>query len=477
MTPVSAREVSIPTPLSRFAHKVAFAFLKGLGGCLHAYRRVSAPLAPFFSLIGRVFTRWVLLPIYRTLVMVRIRVGRVLASARGLLFLVFTNRYIFHSVILIASVATTFSQWNARQATAMEAGRQTMLYAIVNDGRVDAFEEMVEPETFAKDTHYLGMETIQAMPDIDYDYEPMEDYGTDEQLPGTIAVIPGLEPGEQTDVHVQRTKTETYAIQPGDTLGTIARHFQVTVGTITSANNLTMRSVLKPGDSLKIPPVSGVLHTVKKGDTLQKLASAYKINADEILTANHLAPDAVLAVGEELILPGAIPLEPPKPKPIAVRPEAQSSATIRNKNFDKYQELNTIKTDSRPKPADNTTVPTTKLLWPTTGRVITQYYGWKHTGLDIDGDYVDPLYASDDGVVETSGWNSGGYGLQIVIDHGNGFRTRYAHASKLFVKKGDVVKRGQVIAMLGTTGRSTGTHLHYEVYVNGKRVNPLSYTR
>jgi murein DD-endopeptidase MepM/ murein hydrolase activator NlpD len=90
---------------------------------------------------------------------------------------------------------------------------------------------------------------------------------------------------------------------------------------------------------------------------------------------------------------------------------------------------------------------------------------------------VDPIYASEDGVVETAGWNSGGYGLQIIINHGGGTKTRYAHSSKLFVKAGDTVKRGQTIAMVGTTGRSTGTHLHYEVYINNKRVNPLAYAK
>jgi murein DD-endopeptidase MepM/ murein hydrolase activator NlpD len=108
--------------------------------------------------------------------------------------------------------------------------------------------------------------------------------------------------------------------------------------------------------------------------------------------------------------------------------------------------------------------------------VITQYYGWRHTGLDIDGDYSSPLYAAHDGTVTTAGWNKGGYGLQVIVS-GSGVMTRYAHASKLFVTNGERVKKGQVIAMMGTTGRSTGTHLHFEVYINGSRVNPLAYIR
>ena len=130
-----------------------------------------------------------------------------------------------------------------------------------------------------------------------------------------------------------------------------------------------------------------------------------------------------------------------------------------------------------PKPANASATGGATLLWPTPGHVITQYYGWRHTGLDVDGTLASPLYASESGTVTIAGWHSGGYGLQVMIKHDNGMVTRYAHASKLFVKVGDRVTRGQTIAMMGSTGRSTGSHLHYEVYVNGRRQNPLSYIR
>jgi murein DD-endopeptidase MepM/ murein hydrolase activator NlpD len=165
--------------------------------------------------------------------------------------------------------------------------------------------------------------------------------------------------------------------------------------------------------------------------------------------------------------------------PIAIRTDIPKLSAIPNKSVDKYQEIVTTKKDDRPKPPDADTAATSKvkLLWPTTQHSITQYYGWKHTGVDLDGDYTDAIYAAEDGTVVEAGWNSGGYGLQVVIDHGNGFKTRYGHSSKLFVKVGDKVTRGETIAMVGTTGRSTGTHLHFEVYLNGKRTNPLAYIR
>jgi murein DD-endopeptidase MepM/ murein hydrolase activator NlpD len=188
-----------------------------------------------------------------------------------------------------------------------------------------------------------------------------------------------------------------------------------------------------------------------------------------------------LHLGEELIVPGGTP---PAAAPvatrstIATRPDVPINR-IAGKALDIYQEI-TGKEDGRDAPKDieeDEDKPKTKLLWPVPGHVITQYFGWRHTGLDIDGDYKDAIYASEDGVVEVAGWNSGGYGLQVVINHGNGMKTRYAHSSKLLVKPGESVKRGQVLAMVGTTGRSTGTHLHYEVIINGKVVNPLAYTK
>ena len=115
-------------------------------------------------------------------------------------------------------------------------------------------------------------------------------------------------------------------------------------------------------------------------------------------------------------------------------------------------------------------------VWPTDWRVITQYFTWKHTGIDIDGDYTTNNYASADGVVIYSGWRRG-YGETVEVDHGNGIVTRYAHNSALYVKTGDVVSAGQAVARTGSTGRSTGSHIHFEVIVNGKFKNPLDYVR
>ena len=122
----------------------------------------------------------------------------------------------------------------------------------------------------------------------------------------------------------------------------------------------------------------------------------------------------------------------------------------------------------------------TPSIWPSTGDVSSPYglrWGGSdfHPGVDIADDYGTPIYAAADGVVPVAGWNSGGYGNMVDIDHGNGIWTRYGHAQEVVVTAGQTVKKGQIIAYMGSTGYSTGPHVHYEVHVNGEVVNPASY--
>ncbi len=417
------------------------------------------------------------------MVFARLRLLTVMTSARGFFFLIFTNKYVFHAVLVTLSLATIFAYAQSTEASTTDPGQGSILYALASPSQdVVVQEEVLRNDVLSQRVGYLGRETIQAIPDIDFGYEP--ETVADLAVPGSIAQQPGLpatpnEPEEpDTPVLVQRTKTELYTVREGDVVGSIARRFGVDAATIIAANRLTRQASIKPGDTLKIPAVSGVLHLVKKGDTIAKLAKTYRTDADKIVTMNDLN-ERPLTPGEEIVIPDGI-----QPVVVVTRPPTSTlrpnvpSTNIPNKSLDQYQELIDTRTDTRPKPSDAVApAASTKLLWPTSQHSITQYYGWNHTGVDLDGDYVDPIYASADGVVETAGWNSGGYGLQIVIDHQNGLKTRYAHSSKMFVKVGDAVKKGEVIAMVGTTGRSTGTHLHYEVYSNGKRQNPLKYIK
>jgi murein DD-endopeptidase MepM/ murein hydrolase activator NlpD len=136
---------------------------------------------------------------------------------------------------------------------------------------------------------------------------------------------------------------------------------------------------------------------------------------------------------------------------------------------------NILSPSSEPQKATDLEISNT-LLWPAKSRRINQYYSWRHRGLDIDGDVGDPAYAPESGKVEKSGWGTG-YGYHVIINHGNGIKTLQGHFSKLLVKTGDTVERGDQIAEIGSTGWSTGAHIHFEVIVNGVKVNPFTYTK
>jgi len=256
----------------------------------------------------------------------------------------------------------------------------------------------------------------------------------------------------------KRTETINYVVESGDTISTIASNFGISVSTILWENDLTVYSVIRPGDSLKILPTNGVSHKVVDGESLSGIARKYEIETDKIMEANKLAKDSFLKKGQVLIIPGG--------KRIIEKP-----ITTPSKTYSAYETIKEIVKAPNAKP-----VAGNKMQWPTQGHRITQYYNWKHSGLDVANEVGTPLYAADAGTVEISGWGNG-YGNQVLIDHGGGKKTRYGHASKLYVKAGDKVAKGETIAAMGSTGWSTGSHLHFEVIIDGKKYNPLDYIK
>ncbi len=438
---------------------------------LRSIRRAACDFPPLFRVIGRLLApfgrlliRWIVLPIYRLGVTFRIRWNRLALPARGALLFLITNRYLLHATLGTLTLVVVFTNIRGMQARAQDIGQKSILFAIASEDHTEIIEEEVRPESPPTHVSYLSHATVNGIPHVDFDYDENADpLKPSLSVPGTITSLPLERPIERP--RVPRAHTETYLVQENDTISSIAERFGVNVGTILWNNRLTERQYIRPGDKLTIPPVSGMIATVKSGDTLSKIAKRFGGDEDEIANLNALTPDARLAIGMELIIPGGRP------------PDIERTRT----QIASHPELPPVHLPfvQTPKPADLDVrnLPAERLLWPTTTHLITQYYGWRHTGLDIEGDYTSPIYAATDGVIERAGWNASGYGLMILIDHPNGLKTRYAHASKLFVKSGDTVTRGQVIAMIGTTGRSTGTHLHFEVYTNERRRNPLSYIR
>ena len=248
-------------------------------------------------------------------------------------------------------------------------------------------------------------------------------------------------------------KARVYTVQDGDTIAGIAEQFGVSTNTILAANGLTERNVIKAGDHLTILPTSGALHTVSSGDTLLAIANRYDVEVSEIVEFNSLEDAHKLSIGQKLVVPGASVAPATAPRIVP------GNTRIASRNPD----------GPTPEPAKVTGA---GLLWPTTTRHISQYFRWGHTGIDIDNRSRPPIYAAESGKVEFAGW-LGAYGNLIIINHGNGLQTYYAHNQAHYVKKGDTVTKGAAIAKMGSTGRSTGPHLHFEVRRNGRPINPM----
>ena len=241
---------------------------------------------------------------------------------------------------------------------------------------------------------------------------------------GAASDFEDLPPGDRISI---------YVVRAGDTLSEIAEMFKVSVNTIMWANDLSRATAIREGQILVILPVTGVQHTVVKGDTLQSLAKKYKADLEEIIRFNDLNSATALAVGTTVIIPDG---------EVAAPPTAGQSHYVRGggPSYAGYY------------------------LRPIRGGVKTQgLHGYN--GVDLAAAAGAPIYAAAAGRViisKQSGWN-GGYGNYIAIEHGNGTQTLYAHNQSNIVSVGQTVVQGQVIGYIGSTGKSTGPHVHFEI--------------
>jgi murein DD-endopeptidase MepM/ murein hydrolase activator NlpD len=256
---------------------------------------------------------------------------------------------------------------------------------------------------------------------------------------------------------------ETYKVKAGDTLTGIASAHGVSMMTLWWANNLKSKDDLHLGQTLTIPPVSGLVVTVNSSDTLASLANKYKVKEEEILDANKLE-DRNLVVGQVLAIPGAIGKAIPVPK----QPAAGGGGSGGSSGGASSRAPVTYRGGT--------------FRWPVLGggNYISQYYHYGHYGLDIAADYGSPVRAAAGGTVIFAGWKSNGGGYQVWVAHGSGLYTTYNHMSAISVGSGQHVTAGQQVGRIGQSGRATGPHLHFEVWrggvwSGGSRVNPLAY--
>jgi murein DD-endopeptidase MepM/ murein hydrolase activator NlpD len=248
-----------------------------------------------------------------------------------------------------------------------------------------------------------------------------------------------------------RMEIITYTVQPNDNVWAIANGFGLEVETIVWANPAVEKApdMLNVGQVLTILPVDGIYYTVKAGDTVAKLAKEFKVEPEKIASfeLNALQEPYALAAGQQLVIPGGRKqIVPSNYYPMTRVGKAPAGAPQGSGRF----------------------------AWPAQG-YLSQRFWSGHPAIDIANRTGVPILAADAGYVVMAGRDTWGYGNQVLIDHGNGYLTRYAHLQSILVKAGQTVTKNQKIGTMGSTGRSTGPHLHFEIIQGSVRRNPLGF--
>jgi murein DD-endopeptidase MepM/ murein hydrolase activator NlpD len=252
----------------------------------------------------------------------------------------------------------------------------------------------------------------------------------------------------------------SHVVAEDETISSIAERYGLRSETILWANSLTEKSTIKPGQVLDILPVDGVRHKVVRGDTIYSIGKKYGLSGSQVQMIidypfNEFLNDETfdLVAGQFLMVPEG-----------ELRPIASTTTTSRST-------FGVITPDA------GTVSATGSFIWPASGG-ISQGYTFYHKAIDISNRAGGPILAADAGVVTVAGWVDGyGYGNRVMVDHGNGFITLYAHLSVIQVRVGQRVGRGDVLGQMGSTGRSTGTHLHFEIRQGGALQNPFNFLR
>ncbi|MBO6282005.1 MAG: peptidoglycan DD-metalloendopeptidase family protein [Alphaproteobacteria bacterium] len=270
-----------------------------------------------------------------------------------------------------------------------------------------------------------------------------------------------------------RWGSNTVTVRKGDTLYSISRSYGVPIKDLINANRLSAPYTLYVGQKLRLPIKQ--YHVVKRGESLYSIARTYNVDITTLSKVNKLQTPYSLSVGQKLLLPASVSSTPAT--------TAYSSSAAKNATSKTAQTTSSTKQNY----TSNASVPTNapvkyrsgKFLWPVKGTVISGYgnlgSGRKNDGINIKAALGTAVLAGDAGTVAYAGNELKGFGNLILIKHADGWITAYAHNDKMFVKKGQKVKRGEKIATVGSTGSVTSPQLHFEVRTGKKAVNPRAY--
>jgi murein DD-endopeptidase MepM/ murein hydrolase activator NlpD len=299
-----------------------------------------------------------------------------------------------------------------------------------------------------------------------------EEYASDIVLRGFEGLSDTL--AQPTDTPRER-RILTHIVQPNDTVFGIALQYGLTPETVLWSNYTTLKDnpdLLSLGQELRIPPGDGLVYIVEPGDTVESVARRFRVEPDAVAgdAINGLSSvDQALQSGQTLFVPGGERevVVWQLSKPVEVRRTLKGVPVYRVGNCGEVEIPQLGRGD---------------FVFPTNRQYLSGYtFGPSHGGWDLAGRLGEPIYASDGGTVVYAGYSLDsrgrprGYGQYVVLDHGNGYQTLYAHASQLYVSCGQQVRRGAVIAAVGSVGKSTGPHLHFEIRLKGSYVDPAQF--
>lgn len=307
----------------------------------------------------------------------------------------------------------------------------------------DATTEVADAKTVDLSLNQNSQNILVLHAAVNTDPNPNKKLNDAPLMSGNVLVAEIGPSGTVSDIEKENKSNQIslYVVREGDTLLEIANMFDVTVNTIIWANDINKNSALYEGQKLVILPISGIKYTVKKGDTIRGIVSKHKTDLNEVLKYNDLTLSSLINPGDIVIIPDAEPTV-----------ESPSRLSI-------FKKTNTIITKEFKGPYYPG-----YFIRPIDGGYRSQgLHGYN--GVDLAAPLGTPIRASAEGTVivsKTGGWH-GGYGNYVIISHPNGTQTLYAHTQKNFVSVGDNVEQGQMIAKVGSTGNSTGPHVHFEI--------------